>query len=288
MANKLFTFILMPFDAAFDDIYKLGIKDTCESLDVYCERVDEQIFEEKILDRIYNQINKADIVIADMTGRNPNVFYETGYAHALNKRVILLTQSADDIPFDLKHYHHIVYEGKIVKLKEELVRRISWMKSHPSIKSLPNDAEIDLFINGTKLEDGVNIELANKYSANNIMSFANSALPVKIDIHNNGTGVFDTILKIGMIVEGFNRNNLQNDEQHVIPLSENKFLYLSGEITRVFPSGWVSFDLVLLSDAYLYNVTQGETFNITVQVFTEIGVRNIPITIHYKEYWEPF
>ena len=44
-----------------------------------------------------------------MTGMNPNVFYEVGYAHALNKRVILLTETAEDIPFDLKHTPHVVY-----------------------------------------------------------------------------------------------------------------------------------------------------------------------------------
>ena len=105
---KPFVFVLMPFESSFDDIYKVGIKAVCKELDIYCERVDEQIFEENILDRIYNQIIKSDIVIADMTGKNPNVFYEVGYAHALNKRVILLTQKTDDIPFDLKHYSHIV------------------------------------------------------------------------------------------------------------------------------------------------------------------------------------
>lgn len=89
----------MPFDGDFDDIYKLGIKQSCIDAGAYCERVDEQIFNESILDRIYNQISKANIVIADMTNRNPNVFYEVGYAHALGKTTILLTKNSDDIPF---------------------------------------------------------------------------------------------------------------------------------------------------------------------------------------------
>src|SRR5215469_12463470 len=85
----------------------------------------------RILLRLYNQINKADLIVSDMTGRNPNVFYETGYAHALNKKVILLTQAADDIPFDLKHYPHIVYSGKIAFLKDELQRRVQWYLAQP-------------------------------------------------------------------------------------------------------------------------------------------------------------
>ena len=74
-------------------------------------RVDEQIYQENMLSRIYNQISKADLIVADVTGKNPNVFYEVGYAHALGKKTILMTQDTDDIPFDLKHYPHIVYSG---------------------------------------------------------------------------------------------------------------------------------------------------------------------------------
>jgi nucleoside 2-deoxyribosyltransferase len=87
----------MPFDETFSDVYKIGIRESCEAAGAYCERVDEQIFNERILDRIYNQIAKADLVIADMTGRNPNVFYEVGYAHALGKTTILLTSKTEDI-----------------------------------------------------------------------------------------------------------------------------------------------------------------------------------------------
>jgi len=61
-----------------------------------------------------------------MTGRNPNVFYEVGYAHAICKMTILLTQNAEDIPFDLKHFPHIIYNNKITKLKEDLTQRVKW------------------------------------------------------------------------------------------------------------------------------------------------------------------
>ncbi len=150
---KPFVFVLMPFSEEFDDIYQLGIKPACVEAGTYCERLDEQIFSESMLDRIYNQISKADIIIADMSGRNPNVFYEVGYAHALGKRVVLLTQNADDIPFDLKHYPHIVYMGRITDLKEELRRKVQWMVEHPQ-KVLSIDAlNIEFFLNGTNLQD---------------------------------------------------------------------------------------------------------------------------------------
>lgn len=125
-APKPFVFVLMPFDRAFDDIYSFGIKGAAQDAGAYAERVDEQIYTEGILDRIFNQINKSDVIVADMTGRNPNVFYEVGYAHALNKVVILLTQDATDIPFDLKHRQHIVYGGRIDDLRKELRVRLRW------------------------------------------------------------------------------------------------------------------------------------------------------------------
>jgi hypothetical protein len=123
---KPFIFVLMPFDASFSDIYKFGIKGAAEDVDAYAERLDEQIFVEGMLDRMFNQISRADVVVADMTGRNPNVFYEVGYAHALGKITLLLTQNADDIPFDLKHRQHTVYSGSIDVLRRELGERLRW------------------------------------------------------------------------------------------------------------------------------------------------------------------
>lgn len=146
---RKFVFVLMPFSDEFEDVYKVGIKLACRDAGAYCERVDEQIFHESILDRVYNQIAKADLIIADMTGRNPNVFYEVGYAHALNKRVILLTQNADDIPFDLKHYPHIVYGGSVANLKEELERRLSVHLDEELDKNSIFE-NVEIFINGQK------------------------------------------------------------------------------------------------------------------------------------------
>jgi len=123
---KPFVFVLMPFDKDFDDIYKFGIKGAAEDVGAYAERLDEQLFVEGMLDRIFNQISKSDVLIADMTGRNPNVFYEVGYAHALGKIVLLLTKDSKDIPFDLTHRQHIIYGGSIERLRSELAECLKW------------------------------------------------------------------------------------------------------------------------------------------------------------------
>jgi hypothetical protein len=81
-----------------------------------------------------------------MTDKSPNVFYETGYAHALEKPTILLAQSVTDIPFDLGHFKHIVYnKNNLIALQQELkemlmsIRR-EIMVAQGSSDSQPNKA----------------------------------------------------------------------------------------------------------------------------------------------------
>jgi hypothetical protein len=59
---------------------------------------------------VWSAINAAIFLIADCTGRNPNVFYEIGIAHAIGKQTILISQTIDDVPFDLRHLRIVVYE----------------------------------------------------------------------------------------------------------------------------------------------------------------------------------
>lgn len=124
-AHKFFAFVLMPFDSAFDDLYRFGIKEPAAKLGILAQRVDEQLYSEGILERIYRQIEAADIIVADMSTRNENVFYEVGYAHAKDKLCILATSNADDIPFDLKHRRHIVYSS-INDLALRITGELEW------------------------------------------------------------------------------------------------------------------------------------------------------------------
>jgi hypothetical protein len=105
-----------------------GIKEPAAKLGIRAERVDEQLYQEGILERIYRQIEAADIIIADMSTRNENVFYEVGYAHAREKLCILATSNGDDIPFDLKHRRHIVYSS-INNLAFHITAELEWAKT---------------------------------------------------------------------------------------------------------------------------------------------------------------
>lgn len=103
-------FVMMPFAESFNAIYRL-IQRCCREQGLVCERADEDVKPGKITSKIYEHVAGAGILIADMTGRNPNVFYEMGLAHAISDNVILLTQSTEDVPFNLGDFTHIPYSN---------------------------------------------------------------------------------------------------------------------------------------------------------------------------------
>ena len=116
-------FVLMPFSPDLDDVYHLGIHEIAKTLNHSCERVDEIEFVGSVLAKVYNSITNSKIIICEVTSPNPNVYYELGYAHALNKPVILITKDISLTPFDLKGYNHIVYKN-IVDLREKIKKRL--------------------------------------------------------------------------------------------------------------------------------------------------------------------
>ncbi len=121
-------FVLMPSgDSTLEQMYKDHVKKTVESCGLKCRRAYDIFSTNPIIEDIWKGINQARIIIAELTDRNPNVFYEVGICHTLGKDVILLTQSIDDVPFDLRFIRCIIYnytpQGAL-KLEEALCRTI--------------------------------------------------------------------------------------------------------------------------------------------------------------------
>lgn len=119
-------FVLMPFEQKLTDIYeryiKVPIESTCK---IKCIRADDIYKPTHIMKDIWDHICRSAIIIADMTHKNPNVFYELGLSHAIGKRVVLLSQSTDDIPFDLRSVRTIIYRDSpsgYEQLREQVVR----------------------------------------------------------------------------------------------------------------------------------------------------------------------
>jgi hypothetical protein len=100
--------VMMPFDAGFDNVYG-AIQQAAGNCGLVSRRADEIWEAPGIIQDVVNLIDRARIVICDCTNRNPNVFYEAGIAHTLGREVIIITQSRNDIPFDLRHLRNIQY-----------------------------------------------------------------------------------------------------------------------------------------------------------------------------------
>lgn len=106
-------FVLMPFDPSYDWVYE-SIQTTCNNINVKAIRADNIFGTAPIIENILQEIHTSEIIIADLTGKNANVFYEVGIAHTLRdcNSIILLAQHIDDIPFDLRHLSVILYSSR--------------------------------------------------------------------------------------------------------------------------------------------------------------------------------
>lgn len=125
-------FVLIPFKHPFDEIYNRIIRETVEKdLKMKCYKADSIYDPKPIMTTILEMIQKAEIIIADLTGRNPNVFYELGIAHSKKDNVIIISQNPDDVPFDLKHLRYIVYENSLTgaeNLRLSLIKIIKTLR----------------------------------------------------------------------------------------------------------------------------------------------------------------
>ena len=105
-------FVMMPFGGWFDryyqDIYVPAIKDA----GLEPVRADELFSTGSVMEQIWEQISKAKVLLADLTDKNANVFYELGLAHAAVKPVVFTSAKVEDVPFDLRHLRVIIYDTR--------------------------------------------------------------------------------------------------------------------------------------------------------------------------------
>ena len=100
----------MPFGGWLDDYYETIYRPAIIAAGLEPHRADDLYRPSTIVTDIWSYTRRAKLLLADLTGKNPNVFYELGLAHALAKPVILVAEEMDDIPFDLRALRIIVYD----------------------------------------------------------------------------------------------------------------------------------------------------------------------------------
>ncbi len=141
MKNKKRCYVIMPFSDTkscteeewteiFEDVIKPAVEES--GLGYVCER--SRAKRENIIKAIVNDLNTAQAVIADLTDDNPNVFYELGVRHTLQRRTILIAQHEEDIPFDLKPYPTIIYKRSpagVRQFKQEIKGNFKDIEGNP-------------------------------------------------------------------------------------------------------------------------------------------------------------
>jgi hypothetical protein len=147
----------MPFAPEFDDVYA-AIKSTVGLAlkEGTCSRLDEHQPAGPITNRLLGEIQSATMCLADVTGGRPNVMWELGYAMALGKPVIVLTQNLPDLPFDIRNLQTLAYDRNHISrtLGEPLKRMvIDTLAAYGSGPTTPNpNRERDELV-GTMIEE---------------------------------------------------------------------------------------------------------------------------------------
>jgi hypothetical protein len=134
-------FVMMPFSEPIGGYYDILYKPAIEKSKLKPDRADSDIYGTgKIIDQIWKGINSARVLLAELTGRNANVLYELGLAHALHKPVVLICAKAneEDVPFDLRHVRAVYYDKDDPFWGPKLIEKIA--EKILSVLADPKDA----------------------------------------------------------------------------------------------------------------------------------------------------
>lgn len=118
-------FVMMPFGEWFDKYYKDIYVPAIRDAGFEPVRADELFTTGSVVEQIWEEIEKSSVLLADLTDKNPNVFYELGLAHAATKPVVFTSGNLEDVPFDLRHLRVIIYDVREPKWADELQKSIT-------------------------------------------------------------------------------------------------------------------------------------------------------------------
>ncbi len=125
--SKKKIFVAMPFSDDFDDLFHYGIQGAVNSAGYLCERADLESFTGDVMDWVKKRIESAELVIADLTNANPNVYLEVGYAWGKGKNTVLIINDTNHLKFDTRGQRCIPY-NKIIDLESSLTKELRNLK----------------------------------------------------------------------------------------------------------------------------------------------------------------
>lgn len=140
-------FVAMPFHPLYEAEYERVIKPAVEEAGLVCVRGDEIYTRQAIVQDIWHSIRRARLVVAELSGRNPNVMYEIGLAHGIGKPIVLLTRNEEDVPFDLRTLRYVYYDPNNphwgADLRVELTRVIKLILGNPTLAAHLGGIEVE-------------------------------------------------------------------------------------------------------------------------------------------------
>jgi hypothetical protein len=178
-------FVAMPFAKEFDGVYT-AIKHASENLGLDTTRVDELYEPGPIIQQIFRGIAESDFVVAEISSKNANVYYEVGLAHCVRKPTLLLAnkETINEIPFDVRHNRLLVYDkNNIGQLEETLTRHFKYFINHLSPKGSPPPLDQYLYELGSTPQIGRDIirrhveEVTKEYKLTNAKVIEENFLP---------------------------------------------------------------------------------------------------------------
>jgi hypothetical protein len=128
--EEIDVFVLMPFKAKLETVYSKHMKRLAEELGLRMLRADELFSPRPFMAKVWDGICAANVILADCTEKNPNVFYEIGIAHTVGKKVVLITRSDKDIPSDIKHFDYIHYNYDPEGVEALIARLRTYLDAH--------------------------------------------------------------------------------------------------------------------------------------------------------------
>jgi hypothetical protein len=131
-------FVVMQFTDPYNELYTEVIRPLCEEFHILPLRADEMYGPRLIIADVAKQITEARLVVAEITPANPNVYYEVGYAHALNKPTILIAEKGTQLPFDVSPFRVLFYENSIAgkhRVEVGLRKHLKALEAAPSLAS---------------------------------------------------------------------------------------------------------------------------------------------------------
>lgn len=155
--DEKLVFYLTSYSQIYESTY-ITCKDVCKNMSLTLLRGDEIETTGDILSQTIRYIVKASLIIANIDGKNPNVFYELGIAHTLGKKVMLISKRDSDSPFDIRQNRTLFFsnDSELKVLLPESIKKFknnylisnanTNITSNNDNKSISNSNDIDLLI----------------------------------------------------------------------------------------------------------------------------------------------